>query len=73
MSGDRLRVDPILCDAHGQCAELLPELITVDEWGYPIVDDRPIPADLRRNAQRAITMCPRLALSRDRARRATGR
>ena len=37
----RLRVDPINCHAHGLCAELLPELITLDEWGYPIIDGRP--------------------------------
>ncbi len=31
----RIEVDPIRCEAHGQCAELLPERITLDEWGYP--------------------------------------
>ena len=39
-----LRVNPILCDAYGHCAELLPELITLDEWGYPIIADGPVPA-----------------------------
>ena len=42
----RLRVEPITCHAHGICQELLPELIRLDEWGYPIVDDRPVPAAL---------------------------
>ena len=27
---DWLRVNPIACEAHGVCAELLPELITLD-------------------------------------------
>ena len=31
----QLRVDPTVCSGHGLCAELLPELITLDEWGYP--------------------------------------
>ena len=57
-----LRVNPILCDAHGHCAELLPELIELEEWGYPIVSDEPIPADLAKEARRAVSMCPRLAL-----------
>jgi len=57
-----LRVNPILCDAHGHCAELLPELITRDEWGYPIVARGPIPAGLEREARRAAASCPRLAL-----------
>ena len=38
----RVRVNPIACEAHGMCAELLPERITLDEWGYPIVDERPL-------------------------------
>jgi ferredoxin len=35
-----LRVDPIACRAHGLCAEELPEAITLDEWGYPIMPHR---------------------------------
>jgi ferredoxin len=57
-----LRVNPILCDAYGHCAELLPELISLDEWGYPIIDDSPVPGSLRRAADRAVSLCPRLAL-----------
>jgi ferredoxin len=60
--GDYLRVNPILCDAHGHCAELLPELIGLDEWGYPMIDDEPIPPELAREARQAVSMCPRLAL-----------
>jgi ferredoxin len=57
-----LRVNPILCDAYGHCAELLPELISLDEWGYPIIDDRAVPKRLQREANRAVSLCPRLAL-----------
>jgi ferredoxin len=57
-----LRVNPILCDAYGHCAERLPELIELDEWGYPIIADRPVPAGLEREARRAVSLCPRLAL-----------
>jgi ferredoxin len=63
-----IRVDPILCDGFGQCAELLPELIELDEWGYPIVSDAAIPASLEPEARRAVAMCPRLALSLERRR-----
>jgi ferredoxin len=59
---EHLRVDPILCDAYGHCAELLPELIERDEWGYPIVEPGPVPAHLRKEAHRAVGACPRLAL-----------
>jgi ferredoxin len=57
-----LVVNPIDCTGHGVCAELLPELISVDEWGYPIVDPRPVPAALDREARRAVAACPALAL-----------
>ncbi len=39
----RLRVNPITCEAHGLCAELLPELIRLDDWGYPIIDESEVP------------------------------
>jgi ferredoxin len=62
MSNETLRVNPIACDGHGVCAELLPELIELDEWGYPIVDPRPVPRALRKQARRAVAACPVLAM-----------
>jgi ferredoxin len=59
----QLRVDPISCEAYGLCAELLPELVALDEWGYPIVDGEPVPPELVRRVRRAAALCPRLALS----------
>ena len=58
----RLRVNPIECSGHGLCAELLPELITLDEWGYPLLPSGPVPRRLERQARRAVTDCPALAL-----------
>jgi ferredoxin len=58
----RLRVDPIACEAHGLCAELLPELIELDEWGYPVIVDGEVPAALEQLARRAVGACPTLAL-----------
>jgi ferredoxin len=58
----RLRVDPVACDAYGYCAELLPERITVDEWGYPIVDSTPVEPGLVDLAVRAAAECPRRAV-----------
>jgi ferredoxin len=70
MSDLVLRVDPIRCDAHGLCAELLPERIELDEWGYPIVDEAPVTRSLETHARRAVADCPMLALRLER-RRAT--
>lgn len=64
---ERLRVNPIACDAHGLCAELLPELVELDEWGYPIVSSEPVPPRLLKHARRAVAACPTLALLLERA------
>jgi ferredoxin len=58
----RLRVNPIACEAHGLCAEILPELIRLDDWGYPIIDESEVPPDLVGLAERAVDACPTLAL-----------
>ena len=59
---DELIVDPIACAGHGLCAELFPEGIELDDWGYPII--RPEASDPRyaEHAGRAIRSCPALAL-----------
>ena len=58
----RLVVNPIACAGHGSCAELLPEVVTLDEWGYPVIDPRPVPPGLERHARQAVAACPVLAL-----------
>jgi ferredoxin len=58
----RLRVDPIACDGRALCAEVLPELITLDDWGFPIIHDGDIPAWLRDEARQTVRVCPKLAL-----------
>jgi ferredoxin len=57
-----LRVDPIACDGHGLCAELFPERIRLDDWGYPIIAAGPIPPSLLAHARRAAKECPTCAL-----------
>ncbi len=64
---DKLLVNPIECEGHGACAELLPELITLDEWGYPIIDPHPVPPALGKEARAAVSACPALALRLTRA------
>ncbi len=57
-----LRVDRIRCDGYGMCAELLPEMIALDDWGYPILRGGPVPRYLEELARRAVDVCPVLAL-----------
>lgn len=57
-----VEVDRIGRDGRGLCAELLPERIALDEWGYPLLDPRPLDPALVAHARRAAALCPRLAL-----------
>lgn len=70
----KLQIDPIACTGHGLCADLLPELIELDEWGYPILPAS-VPPRLAVHARRAVTACPTLALrlTRSQPRRESGR
>ena len=68
----RVAVDPIACDGHGLCAELFPERIALDDWGYPIVDPTPIEARLLPHARRAVEACPVIALRLERIMRGSG-
>jgi ferredoxin len=69
----KLRVNPIACKGHGLCAELLPEFVSLDEWGFPIIADADVPPHLRPHARRAVAACPTLALIEQRAVRVGGR
>jgi ferredoxin len=40
----------------------MPELIELDDWGYPIVSSKPVPPHLDSLARRAVSACPTLAL-----------
>jgi len=62
MRPQELAVDRIRCDGRGVCVELLPEIIRADDWGYPILDPRPVPEHLLPHARRAVKDCPVLAL-----------
>jgi ferredoxin len=66
MSALVLRVNPIKCEGHGICAELFPERIELDEWGYPVIDPEPFDGELEQHARRAVAGCPVLALLIDR-------
>jgi ferredoxin len=62
MAPSRLTVDPIACDGHGLCADLFPERIRLDDWGFPIIEGGEIGPDLEVHARRAVSQCPVLAL-----------
>lgn len=56
-----LRVDWPACTGRGLCHEVLPELVDLDEWGFPIVTG-PVTEELLAAAREATRTCPQLAL-----------
>jgi ferredoxin len=61
-TAQHIDVDWTACQGHGLCAELLPEHITLDEWGYPIISEGPVLRTAVKRARRAEADCPVLAL-----------
>ncbi|WP_318271964.1 NADH-ubiquinone oxidoreductase-F iron-sulfur binding region domain-containing protein [Microbispora triticiradicis] len=58
----RLMVDWTRCQGHGLCAHLVPELVKLDHHGFPVFMDTGVPSWLLGDAQKAVEMCPALAL-----------
>ena len=58
----KLKIDWIACNGYGVCEAAAPDLIVLDDWGYPVLPDGPVPRDLMREAAKAINDCPMLAL-----------
>ncbi|OIV37755.1 oxidoreductase [Mangrovactinospora gilvigrisea] len=64
---ERLVVDWTLCDGHGLCAGVVPELLRLGRDGYPTLSSAPVPAHLRARARTAVRRCPTLALRMERS------
>ncbi|MFI5804620.1 NADH-ubiquinone oxidoreductase-F iron-sulfur binding region domain-containing protein [Streptomyces sp. NPDC051561] len=62
IGNEKLAVDWTLCQGHGLCADVVPELIRLGHDGYPALADASVPLHLRDRAQRAVRRCPALAL-----------
>ncbi|MER6910912.1 ferredoxin [Streptomyces sp. NPDC000594] len=71
-SGEKILIDWTLCQGHGLCADIVPELIRINPDGYPSVADAVVPTHLRDGAQRAVRRCPALAMRIERTEAAPG-
>lgn len=61
-SGIRLSVDWSRCAGHGLCGHVVPDLVELDVFGYPVLTGTPVPTRRLADAWRAAEMCPALAL-----------
>jgi ferredoxin len=68
-----LQVDWIACQAFGLCHDLAPDLVTLDDWGYPLVPDPSEFGDRLADIQRIVDCCPARALRLARRDRGRGR
>jgi ferredoxin len=61
----RVQIDAELCQGHGRCYDLAPDVFGEDEDGYAVLlcDGGRVPADLGDDARLAVANCPEEALS----------
>jgi ferredoxin len=62
MTVAHLEIDWTRCDGHGVCTALLPQRITNDEWGFPVIASPNVRLEHEKDVRRAVAACPALAL-----------
>ncbi|MFC3994725.1 NADH-ubiquinone oxidoreductase-F iron-sulfur binding region domain-containing protein [Nocardiopsis sediminis] len=61
----KMMLDWSRCDGHGLCSVLAPDLVQLDNNGYPQKTVMAVPEKFRDTAEKAVEMCPALALRID--------
>ncbi|MCW2524423.1 MAG: putative ferredoxin [Frankiales bacterium] len=59
----RISIDAELCQGHGRCYEIAPELVEDDERSRGFVITPAVPAHLEDKARAAVNACPERAVS----------
>lgn len=59
----RVEVNPSVCEGHGQCNAVAPEVYDLDEGGYCLIRNPDVPADLESQAVEGAHACPVLAIT----------
>jgi ferredoxin len=59
----KLHIDSKVCQGHGRCYDLAPELFGDDDEGYgQVLGDGVVPPDSEHDARRAVANCPERAI-----------
>lgn len=61
MNKPALTLDAARCDGVSICALVAPDLVTLDRWGFPVIDEG-ADASLVRQARAAAKACPHRAM-----------
>jgi len=61
----KLKIDAKLCEGHGRCWDLLPELVDADDHGHGFLIDggASVPPELVDKALEAVRACPERAIT----------
>ena len=60
----KLQIDPELCQGHGRCYDLAPDLFGDDEEGFgKVLGDGVVPPESEREARLAAANCPERAIA----------
>lgn len=58
----KIRIDRTICQGHGQCVILCPEVFDDDDEGFGVVKDENVPAGAEADCERAEASCPERAI-----------
>lgn len=59
----RVEVNPNVCEGHGQCNVVAPEVYDLDDGGYCLIHNQEVPPDLEFQAQAGALACPVQAIT----------
>lgn len=59
----KLQINPEVCQGHGRCYDLAPDLFGEDEEGFgQVLGDEIVPPEKEREARLAVANCPERAI-----------
>jgi ferredoxin len=61
----KVGVDDQRCRGHGVCVTLCPQVFTLTEDGYSVVENPDVPPELEAATREAIESCPEQAISEE--------
>jgi ferredoxin len=59
----RVEVDPNICEGHGQCNALAPEVYHLDDGGYCVIPNPEVSPELESQAEQGALACPVQAIT----------
>jgi ferredoxin len=60
----KLQIDPAVCQGHGRCYDLAPDLFGDDDEGFgQVLGDGIVPPDKEQEARLAVANCPERAIT----------